>query len=92
MPKTPALTPIPSVRTPTAVSVNPGCLRRRRALYRRSCQMVRIREQTGGPYEMFRCLQHSIGDKKLTAGSKEGGLQRGGSGPVLAAASLSSFR
>ena len=32
MPKTPALTPMPSVRTLTAVSVKPGCLRRRRAL------------------------------------------------------------
>ena len=46
MPKMPAFTPMPRVRTPTAVSVKPRCLRSRRALCRRSCQIVRIREQT----------------------------------------------
>src|SRR5262245_31043446 len=47
MPKTPAFAPMPSVRIPTAVRVKPGCLSKRRALYRTSCQMVRIRGTDG---------------------------------------------
>ena len=48
---------MPSVRTPTAVSVKPGCLRRRRALYRRSCQMVVMPNMDVGRHEIFQCTQ-----------------------------------
>src|SRR5262245_11233438 len=61
MPKIPALTPMPSVRTATAVSVKPGCLRRRRALYRRSCQMVVMPNIDVGRPEIFQCMQNFEG-------------------------------